>query len=363
MSLLPIGETAARFGVKPTGVIHVGAHEGQEVAEYKALGLRKICLIEANDAHYSKLQDIARQNPEVSVDMVAVSDRAGFAELNVTTESQSSSLLPLAKHLEIYPDIKPVRRVAVETKTLDSMFDRERLAGINVLNIDVQGAELCVLKGAKRVLESVDLIISEVNFEELYTGCPAIEEIDLFLFGHGFLRVDTKTPFHPSWGDAAYVRSSLIKNLSFLREKKRFAVSMSSLGSNGQFANQLFQYTFLMLYGVRSGCNAYAPEFYAAKYLRSNMSISMKGEYLPLPWLRTAEASFLATSRPPRDVDLWGYFQGVTEAHRVHAAFIRELLRPSSEIEDALSSWLQELKRTFRRVIGLHIRKRRLSAL
>jgi hypothetical protein len=132
---------------------------------------------------------------------------------------------------------------------------------------------------------------------------------------------------------------------------------MSSLGSNGRFANQLFQYLFLVLYSLRSGCNAYAPDCDAVRELRCNLALPMRKKYLPLPWLKSAEASFLETTQPPRDVDLWGYFQVITRAHRTHKAFIKEILRPSNELEDALESWLKDIRTRYRRIIGLHIRR------
>ena len=357
MSIISPSEISARYNIKLTGVIHVGAHEGEEVEEYLSLGLSKICLFEANKALKETLDVICRAHKEVSAEFYAISDRVGLANFDLTSSSQSSSLLGLKLHADIYPDISKVDRIVVETRTLDSLFSDERLEGINLLNIDVQGAELLVLRGGERVLQNIDVIIAEINYAELYEGCPTVEEIDLFLFDHGFMRVDTKTPHHPTWGDAAYVRSSFIKDLSFIHADKRFKTSMSSLGNNGRFANQMFQYLFIVMYALRSGCKPIAPAFPAASYLSACVTSQEEVKLLPLPWLETAETSFLETSHPPRNVDIWGYFQAVPQVYRTHRAFIREMLKPRLDIEEAAGAWIRNAYSRYKRIIGLHIRR------
>ncbi|MGQ9866732.1 MAG: FkbM family methyltransferase [Pseudanabaenaceae cyanobacterium] len=72
--------------------------------------------------------------------------------------------------------------------------------------IDVQGAEGQVLRGARHLLTHTAAIQLEVNYAEMYTGCPLIDDLDHFLEPLGFERVAVTTPFHHTWGDALYVR-------------------------------------------------------------------------------------------------------------------------------------------------------------
>ncbi len=62
------------------------------------------------------------------------------------------------------------------------------------------------MEGCSEILSSIDAVYTEINFEELYEGCPHVNEIDLFLNEFKFKRVLTKTPDHPSWGDALYLK-------------------------------------------------------------------------------------------------------------------------------------------------------------
>ena len=92
----------------------------------------------------------------------------------------------------------------MQVRPLDEIMQGKEF---NFLNIDVQGYELEVLRGAEICLENVYYIIVEVNKAELYQGCPMVEEIDDFLSGFGFSRVETEWRHNrEKWGDALYVK-------------------------------------------------------------------------------------------------------------------------------------------------------------
>ena len=76
----------------------------------------------------------------------------------------------------------------------------------NFLNIDVQGYELEVLKGATKTLENIEAMILEINRDEMYEGCPMVEEIDSFLREYNIVRAVTHWQSE-SWGDGIYVRT------------------------------------------------------------------------------------------------------------------------------------------------------------
>jgi hypothetical protein len=72
----------------------------------------------------------------------------------------------------------------VETVRLDDVPEA-RLP--DYLKLDVQGAELDVLKAATETLKSVRVIQTEVEFVEIYRGQPLFAEVDRFLRSHGFM--------------------------------------------------------------------------------------------------------------------------------------------------------------------------------
>jgi len=72
----------------------------------------------------------------------------------------------------------------VDTVRLD---DVEDLADCDLLKLDVQGAELDVLRGAGRILASTLVVHTEVEFIPMYKDQPLFGDIDVFLRSHGFL--------------------------------------------------------------------------------------------------------------------------------------------------------------------------------
>jgi len=206
--MLDLAQLCKEYGVQPRGVIHIGAHEGHEVWSYQAMGVQDSLLIEANPAVYQRLVANVATLPQVKTVNCAVGDRDGTALLHLMSFDQSSSILAPKRHNEIYPFVTEVGQLEVPVRRLDTLLAEHNLepSRYNFLNIDIQGAELLAFKGAAATLHHIEAINTEVNFEELYEGCALVEEIDAFLGMYGFRRVKTVTPFHPSWGDAFYVK-------------------------------------------------------------------------------------------------------------------------------------------------------------
>jgi FkbM family methyltransferase len=200
-----------RYGVKPRGAIHVGAHLGEEYENYKNIGVPRIMMVEANPNIYRDLEKKLGNVENVILVNRAISDANERRPFHIMNASQSSSLLALKRHSEIYPQIIERGEINVICSRLDDLLEElgETPGAYNILNIDVQGAEMMVLHGANEVLKAMEVIYLEVNFDEMYSGCSQIEEVDEFLRGRGFSRVALACPYHPSWGDAVYVRNKI----------------------------------------------------------------------------------------------------------------------------------------------------------
>jgi hypothetical protein len=74
------------------------------------------------------------------------------------------------------------------------------------LCLDVQGAELEVLKGFGDILNNFKSILCEVSFVELYENQPLINDIDIFLKNFNFYRVIDTNSHNGIWVDALYVK-------------------------------------------------------------------------------------------------------------------------------------------------------------
>jgi methyltransferase, FkbM family len=83
----------------------------------------------------------------------------------------------LAQHFENLAEVCRVTRVEeVQTTRLD---DIPELGEVDFLKMDVQGAELDVIRGARKTLQSVTVIQTEVEYIPLYKNQPLFSDVDM----------------------------------------------------------------------------------------------------------------------------------------------------------------------------------------
>lgn len=206
-------QVAANFGIHIRGVIQVGAYDGQREREfYKTLGLRHTLLIEANPDVFRRLEENYKDLPHIALINRAILDKTGPVEFHVTNYDEGNSILKPARVLEHYAGvIKEDHVIKVPGVTLDELLEERNLMAqwFNALLVDIQGAELLAFKGAAKLLRQIDMIITEVNFDDMYQGCGQIDELDDFLAPYGFRRVYTHS-IHRAWGDALYIKAQFV---------------------------------------------------------------------------------------------------------------------------------------------------------
>lgn len=194
-------------GIDIKGVLHIGAHFGEEIPQYKQYSLKTV-LFEPHPVSFSVLKEKWRGDSSLTFVDKALGAEAKTVTMFCETanQGQSSSLLKPKKHLEKYPHIKFDSTTEVEQITLDSFMESmSNRQDYNFINMDVQGYELEVLKGSIKTLEHIDHIVTEVNWEELYENCVHITDLDRFLSDFGFQRV-ALAPTSYGWGDALYTK-------------------------------------------------------------------------------------------------------------------------------------------------------------
>ena len=121
----------------------------------------------------------------------ALGEKNEKRKLYVTDHPMCSSLYkPNEKFLKLYNNLQYMnlkKETEIETITLETFADKHAINDIDLIKIDVQGAELDVLKGSKKLLKNVLKIISEVEFVPMYQDQPLFGDISTFLNQHGFM--------------------------------------------------------------------------------------------------------------------------------------------------------------------------------
>lgn len=195
-----------KYNLNITGVIHVGAHFGEDYDIYKQFdSIKNIIFFEPDKIGYDKVMEKTKHDASVVCINRALGNFSCVAKMNrATNEGVSSSVLEPHIHLYQYPDIKFDGSYDVKIEPLDKYAPGPSL---NMLNMDVQGFELNVLLGATNTLKQhIQYVMAEVNRDEVYRNCAQIEDLDYFLGKYNFKRVETDWIGH-TWGDAFYIKS------------------------------------------------------------------------------------------------------------------------------------------------------------
>ena len=195
------------------GIVHIGAHELEELRAYKSKNIKDIIWVEANPAKYKLIEDLLMQYKDMILGKFAAGQSKKKLKLNISNNGQSSSLLPLGTHKYSYPHIFYTSQIEVCVMSFDDWASKNKIysKSYNFINIDIQGYELEALKGMQKQLTFSDYVYLEVNFREVYENCSQIEEIDNFLIKFNLKRVGTYTS-NKGWGDAIYVKNYILIN-------------------------------------------------------------------------------------------------------------------------------------------------------
>lgn len=195
-----------KYNLKLDNILHVGAHEADELSIYMECGAKNIHWVEANSA----LCEYIKSKVDLSINKITnavVADIDGKeVSFNISNNNQSSSILELGDHKILFPSIDYVKRENRICSTLDTILLDTNLPSIDFLNIDIQGAELLALKGCKNNLHNITSVYLEINETEVYKGCGLLGDIDSFLNEYNFIRVEKAMWQNHPWGDAFYIK-------------------------------------------------------------------------------------------------------------------------------------------------------------
>jgi FkbM family methyltransferase len=185
-------------------VIDAGANRGAFTDAFLRLHRpERLILVEAIPELALKLQARYESDPRISVVSAALSDRNGEAKFEVNRSDTSSSLLPIDPRNSAWfdRDLSVANSISVVTLTLPDLMTRQKLERVDLLKLDLQGAERLVLTGGAAVLDRVRVIYSEVFFEQLYAGAWLFWDMNEFLSGRGFKLCGLSNIVHAADGD------------------------------------------------------------------------------------------------------------------------------------------------------------------
>jgi FkbM family methyltransferase len=197
-------------------VIDVGAHEGEFTDSLDRMcGVRAAILIEAQPKRAASLRD---RFPQARFNIVeaAVCASEGTIELEINEFDATTSILKAKRGAPELSTVNVTLRETVKCRatTIDTVTDEFRYPQIDLLKLDIQGAELLALKGALNTVARTSLIWTEVSFKELYQDSCLFQSVYDWLSGHGFALIEIAPEFRSASGELLQANVLFAKNVA-----------------------------------------------------------------------------------------------------------------------------------------------------
>lgn len=203
-----------KVGFMPTMVIDVGAAIGTFTREcYTIFPNSRYLLVEPLKENKEYLDKVTKTISNAEYVLAAATAESGEITINVHEDFFGSSI-----YLEKEIDLDGVPR-SVPAITLDDICKDRDVPGPYLIKVDVQGAELDVLSGAKGILSKTEYIILEVSLFQFVKGGPQLYDIVTFMKSHGFVVYDIfGGHYRPLDGALAQVDMAFVKENSQFRK-------------------------------------------------------------------------------------------------------------------------------------------------
>jgi FkbM family methyltransferase len=168
------------------GVLHIGAHEGQEAKFYHNL-TKPVIWIEALPTSFRNLsKNIYGFKNQTAINAMLASRCLDSRDFFVTSNNgESSSLYPLAGN-SYWKELENVDICQLPARRLDCLFSDMEIEKFDYWVIDVQGAEIEVLEGAGTLLKHCRYLQIEISQEIFYLGGTEFKDLRRFLESKSF---------------------------------------------------------------------------------------------------------------------------------------------------------------------------------
>jgi FkbM family methyltransferase len=179
-SLKVLAEKGLRYGT----VMDLGCADGHFFLQHLSLGLFAGALpvnVDANPIYEESLKAI-RDAVGGNYAIAAVTDQVGEVELTVGSHPYWSSLLAEGDAYWQRMNQLHKGKLKVPAVTVDLLSRKFGLSPPFLLKLDIQGAELAVLRGALETLKQTDVVICEIDLADFHALDRAMDDSGFALF-------------------------------------------------------------------------------------------------------------------------------------------------------------------------------------
>lgn len=172
-------------GIEIKSIIDVGANTG----DFTRLIIRlfpkaSVHMVEANKELAKTLKLVGKP-----FDIALVGDKEKEIQFHVHKYANTGGSI-YREHRYKYRRPENIDVNTVPMTTIDKILDIRGIRQVDVLKLDIQGAEYLALKGAKKCLQSAQIVILEAPIMQYNSGSPSFTDINIFLELSGFRLYD-----------------------------------------------------------------------------------------------------------------------------------------------------------------------------
>jgi FkbM family methyltransferase len=175
------------LGVAPATVFDVGAAYTEFTQQcYDVFPQARYVLLEPLEEYKTYLEATAARLPQVEYILAAAADKKGTLTFHVHPDLVGSSLYLEGEQ----SDVNGIPRT-VPSITLDGIIEERDLKPPYFIKVDVQGAELDVLKGAEKItLPGALYVLLEVSCFQFFQDGPLFTDVIAYMKSQGFVPYD-----------------------------------------------------------------------------------------------------------------------------------------------------------------------------
>jgi FkbM family methyltransferase len=175
------------FIKKTKGILHIGAHYGQEAERYQYNSV-KVIWIEAIPHVHEKLEKHISQFHNQTAVCALLGDQDNFlVEFHLASNDYaSSSIYKFGKQLG-FRSLSMNSKMTLPMIRLDSLYTLQAIREYEHWVLDVQGSELLVLRGAGDLLKNCKSMLVEVSTRQVYEGGVSWDDLQKYLSEFGLI--------------------------------------------------------------------------------------------------------------------------------------------------------------------------------
>jgi len=186
------------------GILHIGGHLGQEAGRYAAKNC-KVIWIEALPSLFAQLEEnIAQFSNQRAICALLSEENGKQVDFHLASNGMASSSIFRFGHELGFENLSMESTLQLVTFRLDHILKSTDLTDYHHWVIDVQGAELLVLKGAGGLMKNCNSMRIEVSTRNVYEDGVSWIELRNYLEGEGFISL--WEPKEKSHEDIIFIR-------------------------------------------------------------------------------------------------------------------------------------------------------------